>query len=443
MKLLKAASLFASSGIGDLALRANGVQVLVANELLHDRASLFQANFPETRMIDGDIWEQKDQIVQNLLRELNGEELDFLLATPPCQGMSKNGQGKLLAEIRLGNRPPLDPRNRLIIPTIQIAKALQPRVLVLENVPEMKNTVIEADESELINIIDYISRELGEEYSGRAEVVEFADYGVPQRRQRLITIFSRDERLLRQLKEAGTLLRPPSHSAEPFLGVDPWVTVRDEIAELPPLDAREKRTASSAFHPLHRVPVLDDKKYWWISNTPPECGAFDNQCVNPSCNYRENPVHGSSVDAQGINKAKFTTPLFCAQCGSLLPRPYTIKDGEKVLMKGFTSAYRRMKWDKPSPTLTTNLSYPSSDQNIHPSQNRVLSLFEALKLHTVLDFQFEWIKADGSPATDSLIRDSIGESVPPRGLSVIFAHLCHLLTGSTNQALRKLENSVP
>ena len=39
-------------------------------------------------------------------------------------------------------------------------------------------------------------------------------------------------------------------------------------------------------------------------------------------------------------------------------------------MKGYTSAYRRMKWDYPANTLTTNLSYACSDNKLHPRRNR-------------------------------------------------------------------------
>ncbi len=68
---------------------------------------------------------------------MNDEELDIFFATPPCQGMSKNGRGKLLQGVRAGRKPSLDARNRLIIPTLEIARALKPRLVVFENVPEM------------------------------------------------------------------------------------------------------------------------------------------------------------------------------------------------------------------------------------------------------------------------------------------------------------------
>ena len=118
-------------------------------------------------------------------RDLTGE-LDFLFATPPCQGMSKNGQGKLLQGIREGKKPKFDVRNKLIIPTMNIVTALNPKVVFFENVPEMKDTIILDENGEPINVLSYIEKRLGDEYQGKFEIVQFADYGVPQRRTRLI-----------------------------------------------------------------------------------------------------------------------------------------------------------------------------------------------------------------------------------------------------------------
>lgn len=419
----KAISLFASSGIGDLALRAAGLKVILANELVEERAELFEVNFPESEMIRGDIWAAKSKIISRTKALLNGEELDFLIATPPCQGMSKNGQGKLLAEIRAGNRPEFDPRNRLIIPTLDIVLALRPRILLFENVPEMANTLIQDESGQLIKILDYISKRLGDEYLGRAEVVEFADYGVPQRRKRLITIYTRDEVLKQNFFGTGTFIAPRTHTPVARGGLQKWLTLRDVIEGFPALEASPGVNSCEDFNSLHRIPVLDPKKFTWISHTPQGKSAFDNQCVNPDCLYQENGLHGSSKNQEGVNRSSLETPLFCGQCGQLLPRPFTEVDGVKKIMRGFTSSYKRMFWDAPAPTLTTNLSYPSSDQNVHPEQNRVLSLHEALCLHTVKDFEFRWENKDGTAVRDGLIRDSIGESVPPRGLEKLIRHL--------------------
>ena len=86
---MKAISLFACGGIGDLGLRHAGFEVIVANELIDERAQVFKHNYPDTRMIIGDIWTKKQEIIDTTANILNGDELDIVFATPPCQGMSK------------------------------------------------------------------------------------------------------------------------------------------------------------------------------------------------------------------------------------------------------------------------------------------------------------------------------------------------------------------
>lgn len=422
---MKAISLFASGGIGDLALKANGIDILLANELLDDRCKVLAYNYPETEVIQGDIREKKEEIIAKAKSKLGNDTLDILYATPPCQGMSKNGRGTILNNIRKGLRPQLDERNRLIIPAIEIAKALQPRIILLENVPEMQDTIIETPTGEYKPILDFIKDELGEEYEGKGEVVEFADYGVPQKRQRLITVFTKDKFIKDFFKITQTLLPTRTHKNVSYSnGVLKWVTLREAISHLPKLDAKTKETATSDIA-FHRVPLLDEEKYFWVSNTPPEKSAFDNQCVQ--CGHSHNQIHGSSVDENGINRANSSTPIFCSNCNALLPRPWVIENGEHRLMKGFTSAYRRMKWDFPANALTTNLSYACSDSKLHPEQNRVLSLHEAFIIHTISDFNYQWKRIDEKKVSDKTIREIIGESIPPRGLKIIVNHLCRLL----------------
>ncbi len=421
---MKGISLFASGGIGDLALRAVGVDVILSNEILHDRAQIFMQNFPECEMLVGDIWDLKESIIATTKDKLKGAPLDFMLATPPCQGMSKNGRGKLLSIIRKGERPELDPRNQLIIPTVEIVKALLPNTIVFENVPEMKDTLIDY-QGNLINIISFIKSELEPlGYVGTEEVVEFANYGVPQRRQRLITIFSRDPELVNYFQQSFSYLPEPTHSNQPGYGQKPWVSVYEVIGALPKLNAKSKTLASHKNIPFHRVPILDEEKYFWVSNTPPEAGAFDNQCSK--CGHNENVIHGASKDKEGINRSNTATPIYCENCGELLPRPWVKQNGEYRLMKGYTSAYRRMKWNLPATALTTNLSYACSDSKLHPEQNRVLSLYEAFIIHTIDKYKYDWIRADGKGTSDKLIREIIGESVPPYGLEKILNHLIEL-----------------
>ena len=421
-----ALSLFTSGGIGDLAVRQAGFDILVSNEQREDRHALFAFNFPSTCAITGDIWKQTDRIESETRWRLRGQCLHLLYATPPCQGMSKNGRGKLLSAVRAGRKPPLDERNRLIVPTMELACRLRPETVLLENVPEMADTMILDEHGNPTSILGYVKGRLGPEYAGYAEVVEFANYGVPQCRQRLITVYSRNQRIVDWLAACGTLMPVPTHTANLHDGKARWLTVRDAIEGLPPLDAGSREGATSDV-PFHRVPLLDEMKYWWVDNTAPERSAFDNQCC--ACGFAQNQTHGSARDKAGINRASRTTPVHCRRCGELLPRPSVERNGKRELMRGYTSAYKRMSYDKPASALTRNLSYACSDNKLHPVQNRVLSLCEAFRIHTLDRYKYAWQRPDSGKVSDKTIREVIGESIPPAGLQAIIDHLVAMSRG--------------
>lgn len=315
---MKGISLFSSGGIGDLALSACGIDIILANEIVRERAELLAYNNKSTHVAIGNIWEHKKYIVNKTRELLNGSQLDFILATPPCQGMSKNGKGKLLNGVRSGKRDAYDSRNRLIIPTIEIIAELLPNIVILENVPEMQHTNI-LHNGTPINIFDFINNSLAPlGYIGAPEVVEFANYGIPQKRQRLIAIYTRHQKLISVFEDKKTLLPPPTHDKHGSNGLLSWRTLRDAISHLPKLDGRTSKTACSDI-PYHRVPVLAHDKYYWISNTPKEQGAFDNPCI--SCGHNETQ-HGNQKDESGINRSSKNTPIYCSKCNSLLPRPW-------------------------------------------------------------------------------------------------------------------------
>ncbi|MBP3322342.1 MAG: DNA cytosine methyltransferase [Clostridia bacterium] len=408
-------SLFSSAGIGEVGIRASGLNILLSNELLRSRCLLYQENFPETKSICGDIWELRDEIC-NSWAQLNGNSPFLIYATPPCQGMSFNSVGKRLQEIRAGRKPKDDPRNSLIIPTIDIVKRLRPRWLLLENVEGMQNTIIPVGNGEYKNIIDFITDELSPEYVGGPEVVNCADYGIPQTRVRLITIFTRSENGKEYYKKNGTFLPQRTHSAVPTDGKAPWVTLREAIGDLPPLSSEIGKNICDKI-PWHVVPIMKKEKFWWIQNTPENETAYNNQCVE--CGYDGNPRHGMCfVDGRHISKKD--TPIYCEKCGALLPRPTMIdkKTGERRRIKGFDSAYRRMSWDLPAPTLTQNLQAEASDKKIHPSQNRTLSVYEGLCLQTIIDYDYKF-SINGETISPNACCKVIGESVPPRLIELI------------------------
>ncbi len=432
---MKAVSLFSGAGIGDVGLRAAGFDFLAFSELEGDRLELIKHNFPAAEFFVGDIWKSKNTLINFVKEKLgpSGEELSLISCTAPCQGMSKNGQGTLLKNAREGKRPKLDPRNRLIIPAVEVILKLKPKFVIFENVSEMRRTIIEDDEGHLSSILSFIEKKLTPEYTGEAYDVEFADYGIPQRRQRLITVYSRLSKHKQHRLNGGKLTPSRTHSRDGLGGLKRWRGVAEALKGFPPLDASCKKTAAYPGIPYHRVPLLDAIKYQWVSSTPRGKSAFDNQCT--SCGSTDNPLHSTGKNASGINRASKFTPVHCVSCGSLLPRPHVREDdGAYRIMSGFTSAYKRMSADLPSPTLTRNFSYACSDQKIHPTEHRVLSIAEALRLHSLGDYDYQWIKDNHGKkkdASDGLIRLVIGESIPPFFMEILGKHLLKILEGKT------------
>lgn len=409
---LNAVSLFSSAGIGDAGLEPNGFHIIASNECIQDRHSLYEANFPDTKCFTGDVRDCAEDLVSYVQDYLGQRELDLVLATPPCQGMSTNGIGKLLAEVRAGNRGSEDPRNRLIIPTIKIVKALQPKWVVFENVPGMKDTVIIDPEGKPTKILDFIQAELGPSYVGSADIVSCSDFGLPQTRKRLITVYSRTEKGKAIFeRNGGSFIRAIPTSAP--------LTLRQAIGHLPRLDPVNGPLATPEAHPLHAIQPMDPEKYRWLCNTPQGETAFNNQCDSPHCGFNENPRHRDQTAAERA-KGLGSLPIHCVKCGRLLPRPWTIdkKTGEKRAISGFHSAYRRMRWDEPARALTRNFPYEASDNKVHPDQHRALSAYEAMIIQSISEYRYSF-EVDGKQVSRSLIADAIGESVPPRLINAI------------------------
>lgn len=420
---LQAVSLFSSAGLGELGLRSNGIKIIAASEIREDRAMLYEHNFPDARMFRGDIWHTKRAVVEFAKKSLGGEELFLVYATPPCQGMSTNGVGKLNAEARVGNRSGYDERNRLVIPAMDVICKLRPKWVLFENVSGMQNTVIDVNgRGRIVGIVDYIRKRLGHDYVGCAEVVSCSDYDIPQLRKRLITVFTRDPAGIAYFRSCGNTFFPASGKAK-------VVTLRDAIGGLPPLDGKPGKESRTDFHPLHYVNTLAEEKYWWVEHTPAGETAYNNQCANQACRFDGNPGHVDQEE-DGRWQSSKETPIYCQKCGDLLPRPTMVdpKTGRRRLISGFHSAYRRMPWDQPARTLTRNFPFEASDNKIHPDQNRVLSVYEATVIQTISEFEYEWM-IGGQPVTRSLIAQAIGESVPPKLIQYIVGKMCRLFSG--------------
>ncbi len=88
MKRLKAVSLFSCIGVGEYYLKDIGIDVVLANEIEPKRCDTYSYFHPSTKMVCGDITDKK--VKQQILKESLGLNIDLVIATPPCQGMSLN-----------------------------------------------------------------------------------------------------------------------------------------------------------------------------------------------------------------------------------------------------------------------------------------------------------------------------------------------------------------
>ena len=173
----KVLSLFANIGVAEAYLNEIGISVPVANELVKRRAELYQKIYPECAMICGDI--NSDIIYADIISKSKKAGVDVILATPPCQGMSTVGQ-----------QEEDDERNSLVLPVINAIKDLKPRYVAIENVPNFVNTSILLD-GEWVLLIDIIKKELEMNYSISVHIINTANYGVPQSRERMIILMTR------------------------------------------------------------------------------------------------------------------------------------------------------------------------------------------------------------------------------------------------------------
>ena len=409
-----AVSLFSCAGVGDTGLDAAGFRILVSNELHADRHSTYARNHPHTTLVTGDIRSCADEIVRAAESRLSGASLDLLVATPPCQGMSSAGRGhRARRAAKCSDAAPDDPRNELVLPALHLARRLSPRFVVIENVPAALKTRISIGPLSSGTILD-AARAVLPAYSVSAHVVQMADYGVAEHRRRLIVILQRPDATGRP---PPCPLPAPTHSSTATDDRERWVTLRDCIGGMPPPEVMPAiRKAAEASDALHIVRVLSSQAQPWVRATPADGGhAVDNQCSAPGCACVNTP--------RDTGAPHRTRLLRCCECDAVLPRPS--RHGRPL--KIFATAYSRMRWDRPAPTVTRNVLLPSSDSKLHPSEHRTLSVREACMVHSV-PTSFDW--ADHSAASVALL---LAESVPPRFMEALARHLLVLGQRCTEQ----------
>ena len=172
-KILKGVSLFSSAGIGETFFKDKGINVVVANELIEERAKLYSSLYKDTKMIVGDITNKK--IFNKIIHE-SGENIDFLIATPPCQGISIAGKNRTLNEMLK------DERNHLVFKIIDFINIKKPNYILIENVSNFLKLELPF-KGKLHTLLEILNILYGSSYDIEARVLDASEYGVPQKRK--------------------------------------------------------------------------------------------------------------------------------------------------------------------------------------------------------------------------------------------------------------------
>src|SRR3989338_6282914 len=164
--------LFSGCGGSALGFRQAGFPVKVAVDIDKNASSSFQVNFPNCSVFPSDITYLSGKELLKAGGFKNGNQV-ILIACPPCQGFSN---------ARRNSERLSDPRNKLIYEFLRIVEEIKPLAFVMENVPGLATGIGRPLFLHILQRLD----ELG--YRTIYDVVNTADYGVPQSRKRLIVL---------------------------------------------------------------------------------------------------------------------------------------------------------------------------------------------------------------------------------------------------------------
>ncbi|KWS53737.1 MULTISPECIES: DNA cytosine methyltransferase [Pseudomonas syringae group] len=313
---LVAIDLFAGGGGLTLGLKNAGFLVSAAVEIDTVAGVTYASNNPGTVLFSKDI---KEVTGKELLATSPTGKIDLIAACPPCQSFSS----------LTSKYSKKDSRDELINEFCRLVEELMPRTIMMENVPGLTKKG-----KHLFDPVIQRFKDVG--YSIDYKILEVADFGVPQRRKRLVVLGALN---------ADICIPSPTHTEHPQNqpNLKKWVSVRDAISDLPnPIRLSESKLAGGP------------QQYGW--NVTRDISEMNQERLRHL--------------GEGADRTKLPQHL----------RP-ACHQGDF----GFTNVYGRMAWDKPSPTITGGCTTPSKGRFGHPEEVRTISVREAARLQTFPD----------------------------------------------------------
>lgn len=354
-------------------LHAAGFETKVAIEYIKSCVETYSANHPEVHVIHSDI---RDVTAEDILPSIPKNGIDLVTSGMPCETFSTAGNS---------SRAAYDDRQFLFREGIRIAKIVNAKMILFENVPNIQNKRIAKDSKELV--IDYLKNELVE--AGYVNFKEFvldaSKYGVPQRRKRFFILAAKDVNLK---------IETPSETHEQE------VSVRDAFIDIPEVVANTNEENPVYLDRNSEYSFLMKNDQFWKRKT------VEKKLLNHlPMNHRKYIIERFSILRQGEGLKE----LFAR----FSPEDLAEYQKRKVIPKTiYVKRNYRLKWNEASPTVTSHCL----DEFVHPEQNRALTVRECARLQSFPD-SYDFVGGPYLVAHDDRTQqdkyEQIGDAVPP------------------------------
>ena len=225
---LKYIDLFSGAGGFSLGFDNQGFQNVFSVDIEPSFCKTYKHNFPTHQLIEKDICELSDSEIK-YLKEF--DDIDVVIGGPPCQGFSIAGN--------IGRKFLDDPRNRLYKEFVRVVKIVKPKFFVMENVARLYTHKKGETRNEILSDFE----ELG--YKVECQILNSADYGVPQLRKRVIFIGTSTNQ---------NIEFPPKE-------VEDYISVKQALSKYPKLKSGEESSIPNHIAMSHSEQMLTKMSY--------------------------------------------------------------------------------------------------------------------------------------------------------------------------------------
>ncbi|MDR3300206.1 MAG: DNA cytosine methyltransferase [Candidatus Accumulibacter sp.] len=371
---MKSIDLFSGAGGLSCGLQQAGFHPILSNELVPQYAETYQQNYPNAHMIVGDV----RTICESRLKQYFGVsegEVDLVAGGPPCQGFSINAPIRSLD----------DARNHLFKDFLRIVSAIQPKAVLIENVPG----IISLGRG---TVVDQIHKELQAMGYKVAHRILFAGhYGVPQMRFRTVFIGIKNF--------TGEISFPePEYDAKAIAN---FTGAKELCLPTSPLFAQDLKRHITVWDAMSDLPEIDNGN----TASPQE------YATKPGNAYQKYlRSDGQKLTAHycaKVAKVNLERLKYIPQGGSWRDIPFDLLPAglQRARRSDHTKRYGRLHPDALCSTVLTKCD-PHWGSFFHPTQDRIISVREAARIQSFPDdYQFS-----GSVTQQY---EQIGNAVPP------------------------------